>query len=427
MIESRAEEEFHELRQKFHPHHDYLNLIIPSTWFLLVGVLTTDLYFYRGDHLKRLLARLTELQPYFASASTSLEFFLALFLFIVGFSLVYVIGQIINGASALILDRLIVKKLLKYPFKIYLRRREFPEDIDDRQVFRDIVLASSYLIFCLNLIPFIFVEAAAALLTIRVTHFRSGLAKHPFYVAAVIVALLFVHFGRPSLSKPKRYPESDAKAAGHYRGFFLSHCVFLGIIGILQLVCVWSLGWTWAILLLPAINILIGLSERLVRANHDYRTPYARRFFFYARLTFTSPIYLGAKLVGYGDTPSTVIIDNVRDAIGADCGEKDLFWMSYLLVQIRGAGASQTMYHFLAMYGMVRNLCDATAFALVLSVAAFWYRWPTDHEQAAVLWCLGLCVLMYSLFLRYLYVYGAYFSKYVVRAAAFIARYQRPK
>lgn len=420
LIEQRAEEEFSELRRKFHPHHDYLNLIIPSMWFVF-GVCLHDFYFYGADHIRRVLSSVTNLRPQFASASTSLEFFLSLALFMVGLTVIYVIGQMINGLSALLLDRLIVKKLLKYPFELYQARSERPPEIDDSTLFREVVLHSSYGVFCLNLIPFIFLELVVTVFAWRVPSFTTWIQHSPWFSIVAIPILLYVHFGKPSRRKALRQPhDDDPKYAAHCAELVVYHWVMLVILAFLEFGLIVFLGWVVAILLLPAINFIVGYAERRVMKDWVYSKPYARHLYNYARACFTNPIYLAAKLVGYGDPPGRRLILNVREKIGDAYQQSDFFWISYLIVQNHGAGASQTTYHFLAQYSMARNVCNATAFVLLASVGAFWLRWPTNHELEVVWWALGLCCLMYALFARYLYLYGSYFSKYVLRTAAYI-------
>lgn len=420
VIADHAGEELHELRRKFHPHHDYLNLIIPSTW-LLFGGLVADFYFYRADHLKHILRRLLEIGPLLETASTSLEFFLALFLFVVVFSVIYVVGHMINGLSALLLDRLIVKKLLKYPFELY-QRRLTDATSDDRTLFRNAVLESSYLIFCLNLIPVMFLEVVVALFAFRVPALQPWARAHSAEIALLLLIFFYLHFGWPTFTKAKRYPEADPRAAIHYREFALYHIVFFAVFFFIEVMLIAGLGRVAAILLLPIANVIIGLSERGVRRGEEYRSDYARRFYFYLRLSFTNALYFAAKLSGYGDIPSQAIVSDARSAAGASCGNKDFFWMAYLAVQNHGGAASQTAYHFLAAYGMVRNLCNATALVLVGSVIEFWIRWPEEQGAAVVIWCVGLCFLMYALFARYLYLYASYFSKYTLRVAAHVYR-----
>lgn len=426
LAEERAEEELHELRRKFHPHHDYLNLIVPSTWFI-IGIFALEFYFYHAAHLKEVLGRLEEVQPFFASAGNSLQFFLALSLFIAGFTAIYVIGQMINGFSALVLDRTLVKKLLKYPFPLYLRRLKTPYDeIDNRGLFRAIVLESSYLVFCLNLIPVVFLELVAWLFSRRVPTFTPWLQVHGLVVAAALILLVYIHFGKPSRRKPQLYGQQTPKALAHYAEFFLYHCILLVILFIFEFLMIYLVGAVATILLLPVINAVIGLAERRAKRTGTYSTPYIGHFYDYSRICFTNAIYWAAKLTGYGDIPSTEIIRTVHSAVGPDCAENDFFWLSYLTIQNRGVGSSQTMYHFLAMYGMVRNLCNATACILMVSVAIFWLEWPSKYGQGVAVWSVSLCVLMYALFIRYLYVYGSYFSRYVLRAAAFVFRSTRP-
>ena len=419
LIADHAGEELHELRRKFHPHQDYLQLIIPSMW-LMFGLTAADFYFYRAGHLKHVLTRMVEVAPFFKSASTSLEFFLALLLFIVVFTVIYVVGQLINGVSALLIDRLIVKKLLKYPFELYQRRFNVPEhEVSDRRLFKDLVLGSSYLIYCLNLIPFVFLETVAVLFAARVPAFRDWLVAKSSITAGFLLVLFYFHLGLPTWRKPRRYPEHCSNAAEHYDAFATGHLAFFCTFYFAILYAILMFGWIWSVFGLLAVNLFIGFAERTARSDDEYSSALLRRFFFYSRLCFTNPTYFAAKLVGYGDIPSAATIRTVHAGLGSG-GSKDFFWMTYLTVQQHGGNATQTLYHYIAQYQMVRNLCNATAVMLLTSVAAFWNLWPTEHGVAVVTWTLGLCLLMYALFARYLYLYGAYFNKYAIRAAAYV-------
>jgi len=420
LMQRHAEEELAEFRRKFHPHHDYLTLIIPSTWFLF-GVITADFYFYRAAHVESVLRSVSRLQPLVATASTSLEFFLALTLFITLFSVVYVIGQMINGLSALLLDRLIVKKLLKYPFGFYRARAATPDATDDRTLFRNTVQRSSYLIYCANLIPFVFLEASASVLAYRLPT-RPWMRQHQVLVIVSALLLIIVHFGWPSARKARRQPIQNKKSLIHYDELFWCHIAVIGLLWVFLSLLLLGDGDVFFIMMLPAINVVIGVAERFIMKEWAYSAPYAEDLYCYARACFTNPIYLAAKLVGYGDPPSRSVIDAAQACADAGDSDNDLFWMTYITVQDRGGATTQTMYHFLASYSMVRNLCNATAFVVFASIVAFVVRWPITHAANMVAWTFGLCCLMYALFARYLYLYGTYFSKYVIRVAAYISR-----
>lgn len=426
LAKEHAEEELHELRRKFHPHHDYLNLIIPSTWYL-IGLFAVEFYFYHAQHLVSSLKRMTEVEPYFSSSSTSLQFFLALSLFIAGFTIIYVIGQLINGFSALVLDRTIVKKLLKYPFTLYEYKLHSALSDDNANLLRRAMMQASYTVFCLNLIPVVFLELVAFMFATRVITFETWVSAHYNVTALLLALLVWAHFGRPSRSKAARYTLKASRGdIMTYNILFKVHMLGLATVYLSLYLSLVYRGQVGALLVLPAINAAIVLSERYLVTESRKALRRRTRLLTYAKACFTNPIYFAAKLTGYGDMPSTALIRAVRSGIGSDSDSKDFFWMTYLTIQNRGLGSSQTVYHFLAMYGMVRNICNATAFVLMSSVAVFWVEWPLNHGQGVVVWSVGLCVLMYALFARYLYVYGAYFSKYVLRSGAFILRASSP-
>lgn len=346
------------------------------------------------------------------------------FLVIVVFTLIYALGQLLNGFSALVLDRLVVKKLLKYPFNLYLRRLRTPASRSDHEILRESMLESSYAIFCLNLVPVFFMELIVTAFSFRLGELPAYLvsysAKHPIIEGAALsvgaTLLVYLHFGRPSRSRARRYYDSSVLADDILQRFYQRHwTLVLLLIGLVSSL-LWR-GLIWSVLLLPALNIFIGLVERY--APRPLFLAQLNEFLNYMKACFANPIYFAANLVGYGDLPSPPLIRMVRDEFTPDIDPKDFFWLAYLKIQNRGEGASQTAYHCLATYGMVRNLCNSTAFALTLSVGFFLLRWPVGHGPAVVVWTLTLCGLVYALFARYVYVYGPYFSKYVLRAAAF--------
>jgi hypothetical protein len=63
------------------------------------------------DHGREVQRRLYE-------PSTGVDVVIALILAVVIFNVVYVLGQLLNGVAAVVLDRVIVKKLLQYPFAL---------------------------------------------------------------------------------------------------------------------------------------------------------------------------------------------------------------------------------------------------------------------------------------------------------------------
>jgi len=230
-------------------------------------------------------------------------------------------------------------------------------------------------------------------------------------VVVIVLFLVYIHFGWPSRTRVRRYFGRKAFSEARLKNLWWSHCIFVLSLSILELILVLQ-NCIGGILLLPMLNFVIGLHDRRARKRAE-----DKEVIKYLRACFANPIYFAANIVGYGDFPSKPLIRVVRDEFIAE--DKDFFWLTYLSVQNRNEGSSQTVYHFLAMYGMVRNLCNATAFAIVLSVGFFGLDWPNGQGPAVIVWTGVLCALMYALFARYLYVYGPYFTKYLLRAAAY--------
>jgi len=384
-----------------------------------------DIYFYNSEHIRDGFRRVKELAPSIPSVGTGLEFFAALFLVIVAFTLIYALGQLLNGFSALVLDRLVVKKLLKYPFNLYLRRLEAPSARSDHDILRDAMLESSYAIFCLNLVPLVFMELIVIAFSFRLSELPAYLiiysARHPILESSLLslgaAFLVYLHFGRPSRTRARRYYNRRVLSDAQLRSFNRQHWALVLLLVSLISLSLWR-GEIWIILLLPLLNSVVGLVERYAPRRLTQKILLGP-FLKYMKACFANPIYFAANLVGYSDLPSAQLIRMVKDEFVEQIDPKDFFWVAYLKIQNRGEGASQTAYHFLATYGMVRNLCNSTAFALTLSVGFFLMKWPLGHGPSVVAWTLTQSGLVYALFARYLYVYGPYFSKYVLRAAAF--------
>jgi len=443
-IESAVGAHLEDVQKKFHPHHDYLSFVIPSAWFL-VGLVILDFRFYDSAIILLYLKRIEEFRSHLQNLSTSLEFFLALVLFVATFSTAYVLGQILNGISALAIDRFVVKKVLKYPFELYRERyRRPPSEIDTHRLFHSLVLQSSYLAVLTTLFPLLAAEAAAIIIAMRHPSARWWFSSHPWITTFVAIATMGLHLGLPSQrflryatnrtetqqdlqtpAPPKTISRSvlkflDRITPEQYPSFFWTHVIvflFASLTSTIlllhgQVVCV-------IVTLLGYNSILLAIDRSFKKHHNETGLPSLEKLLFYVRLTFADLATFAANLVGYGETPSTKLIGSLLDSMDPDCHEKDFFWLTYLIVQNEGGGSLPTTYHFLSNYGMVRNLCSSTICLAVASAAAFASNWPLGKGSHAALWILVLFILAYSLFARFLYLYSSYFSKYVLRSAAF--------
>jgi hypothetical protein len=342
----------------------------------------------------------------------ALEVLFAIILFIVGFNVVFVLGHLLNSISALVLDRWVVKKLLGYPFELYQYAADHPDET--ASYFRSRVAGASYFVYLVNLVPLILIELVLAY---RAEGLMASIERRWYLATAVAIVLTLFHFGVPFYGYRTVREQFTSRAA---RWVGILHVVF----NLLTAVGLYSLlrhHQQFAIPVLILVNLLIGAVDRICsqweRLQKRGTVRITQR---YLRSTFINPIYSAAKLVSYAKTPAPEVIKKAQELAGPL--KEDFFWSCYLLTQSNAPVAFTSIYHFLALYGMSRNLCNATFAIWVWSVISFLFRSPHPVDASVIIWSVALAGLTYVFFFRFLYFYASYFSRYVVRVAAVAQR-----
>jgi hypothetical protein len=426
MIEKTIEDQGREVQRRLYAHHDYFGNIIPSSWFL-TGAMVGAFVFYRRSLATSLLSVRTFLVP-LGEPSTAVDVVIAITLAILLFNLVYITGQLLNGVGSVVLDRLIVKKLLHYPFTLYeLKWKNRDAMKTDTEIFREAMVDATYAVFCVNLVPVVFFEFALVAFGRQNPHAGSWVQRNPVLVLFLSILLVIVHFGVPSIRKAREVclklgdPTAVTElVVGHVAVILISAVTIASFLVLL--------GWSSILLILPAANFAMAFGDRrmLLKFGSAYRSQNMKRVFVYARRTFVNPAYFAAKIVGYGSSPTTDLLGKAFIDAKYDSHANDFYWMCQLRLENDAPRSYDTAYHGMAMYTMNRNLCNATAFIVILSLVAFYVRWPQGVRHSALIWVAGLCVLTYAFFVRYLYLFSGLYSKYVVRTAAFLSDRKTP-
>lgn len=427
MFENTLEDKGREVQRRLYAHHDYFGNIIPSSWFLL-GSLTGAFVFYRHELGVAFLRLKAFLQP-LGEPSTGVEVVMAIMLAIAAFNVVYVVGQLLNGVAAVLLDRVIVKKLLQYPFTLYeMKWNNRDANLPDGQLFRDAVTKASYAVFCVNLAPVVFFELALVAFGRVNPHAGSWVQRHPTGTVFLSLVLVMVHFGIPSVRKARQVCGEGIETQTMRLELIWGHVTLIVISTAIVSIAISARGQTESILLLPLANVAMAIADRklLLKYGAGYRSNEMRHVFVYARRTFFNPAYFAAKLVGYGTTPAAELLGKAIAEAKYDSRANDFYWMCQLRLENDAPRSYDTAYHGMAMYTMNRNLANATAFVTIASLVAFYAKWPNGIRYLALAWVGILCVLCYIFFVRYLYLFSGLYSKYVVRTAAFLADRQKP-
>jgi len=418
VFERAIEEEGRDVQRRLFAHHDYFGNVIPSSWFV-VGCAVGMFVFYRPELAVAVLSLKSFLRP-LGEPSTGVDVVIAVVLAVATFNLIYILGQLLNGVAAVVLDRVIVKKLLKYPFTLYeLKWLNRDTNKADTLILREAMLDATYGVFCVNLVPPVFFELALVAFGRENPYPGSWVQLHPLSTIALSVVLVVTHVGLPSLRKAKESCEGSAAAKTMYLELFYGHIIAIVVVATAIGAAIAFGGYTWVVLILPVANIVVAACDRhmLTKYGPKYTSDGMRRVFLYLRRSFLNPSYFAAKLVGYSASPDATLIGKAFSEARYDSRANDFYWMCQLRLENDAPRSYDTAYHGMAMYTMNRNLCNSTAF---VAVAAFYIRWPEGARYSALVWVATLCAFTYMFFIRYLYLFSGLYSKYVVRAAAFL-------
>jgi len=421
MLERALEEHSLEVRRRLFAHQDYFGNIIPSSWFVL-GTLTGAFVFYQNQ-LQGVAKAVREFIEPFGEPSTGVDIFLAVVLLMAAFNVIYILGQLLNGLAAILLDRIILKKLLQYPFTLYeLKWTSRHLAKLDSALFRDAMLNASYGVFCVNLIPVVFFELSLLAFALQNPRTDSWVHDHEIRSLISSAVLVVIHFGIPSISKARDVCRSTLDAKDMTVQLVIGHILLIVVGAVILAMAVVANGFTWFILLLPIANFAMALGDRKMVKQYGmlYKTPAMRCVFMYARRTFVNPAYFAAKLVGYGSGPAAELIGKALQAARYGSAANDFYWMCQLRVENDAPRTYDTAYHGMAMYTMNRNLCNATAIVIVISLIEYYIHWPDNYRHMPLFWIAALCVITYAFFIRFLYLFSGAYSKYIIRAAAFV-------
>jgi hypothetical protein len=422
MLDRVAASEVGSTIKRLYGHYDYFGYVIPVTW-LLVGWFAAERYLFDSSPVPNPL-KLTN--DWFssreaASIGTAGGVVVGVLGLVLLFNLSYALGHIINSLSALLLDRVVVKKYLHYPTVLYERKCEQDATHDEHTLFRIAVVGgTSYFVSCLNLAVWLPLEIVLGVWLAS----RNGAnwsSHHAVLICLAILVIVFLHLGVPGAQRA-RLLDPDEKSRGWYGEAASIHATAVLLIAFLVAYWfVWSRS-AWVLAALPGLNLALILVERKRRdASGEYSTVATKRFFLYMRSTLVAPLYFIAVAVGYGRSPSEDVLRRARDSVLGKSFGSDFFWLCYIRLINRAPLSYPTAYHFLSLYGMNRNLAAATGTLLAYIAVHFAVHRPLAVGDgailivASVLWGLSLVF-----FARYLYMYAGYFSKYIVRVAAWI-------
>jgi len=410
-------------------HYDYFGYIIPSTYFI-VSIALIDIWLYPKDNYWYGVAILLKKYAFDTTLNTGFTFLFGIIALILLFNIIYTLGHFLNGISALVLDRSVTRKLLHYPSEIYhlYASRNGPSSSHD--AFHSLVSSASYSVLSLNLIPVIVGELAIVGYCARDLHrtprwiLVNALSTEALLLAIYLILLVLsiLHLGFP-LTPRRRIGSGKGKRflAVSIRAAFI-HSTFVFVLpALVEWLIITHLD-LWYILIFPGINILVITMERIRKSDGDNAVVTLTIRLLRAR--FVNLFYWFANIAGYGDAPAKDVIDSVEQEIGQNIGTcpSEYYWACSIAAEKAAGHSYNTAYHFLSMYGMNRNLANATNVTILYSVVRIFLKQPA-HEPAEILIMLSI-LLAFSIafFIRYLYLYGAYYSKYLFRHAFFVMR-----
>lgn len=116
----------------------------------------------------------------------------------------------------------------------------------------------------------------------------------------------------------------------------------------------------------------------------------------------------------------------MRDRYSLEPGRwgSDAYWMSYLRVRTAGRSIADLADNWLRLYSFARNL--ATAFYIAFLYGYFVLAWNQFHSlgtgagRITILIPVAFLVGAFLMLSRYYYLYASYYTKYLIRAVAFL-------
>ncbi len=421
MLDRVAATSASETGKKLFAHYDYFGYVIPMTWFLFLFVYIERVLFQQGPLLALWDRFTTQLADFLKDKSTPLQIVVSVAVLLLAFNLMYILGHVLNGISALFLDRLLVKKYLKYPTELYLRKMTSPASADSAIVRRAAIESSYSLTAFLNIGPLVLLELVGFLVTVRRPDLVQLSLLHTNLIAVAVAVLLRLHCGWPSMRAARVDEEGDY--VHQYALLRKWHAVFLLWLFLLLYTAVLAFHSYWPLAVLPILNLILAFMDKALREGVDYRSKIIEKHFLYLRCTFQSWVYFCAQLSGYGHMPSRETLGAALSTVGASRSTpSDFWWLSSICLENLAPRSHPTAYHFMSLSGMNRNLCGSTLLAIGHFLGLYCAE-RGHHVNAAGFTAFLLVMLSLALLflLRYLYLYSGYYSKFVVRVAAFLA------
>lgn len=425
MLDRLAVSSLGDTHKKLYAHYDYFGYVIPAVWFL-VGSLIVELQFARESPIDRLLDETFAFLGEVADLkSVAFELVVAIAVLLLLFNLIYITGHLLNSTSALLMDRSIVKKILKYPFKLWLLRDELRSAgkgfarADDHKLFAWAVLDTSYFLTAsANLFPWVVIEFGLVFYSFRQDHGQIHWAYSVAGATFLVGVLTYLHLGAPT----RRAERLDLREEfGSFREIRILHGVLLILVVSLVTAAVLVFESLAPLLALVTLSALIVAGDRRMRREREYSRGSAKKFYFYLRSSFPNWIYFVANLVDYGSMPSRSVLTKAKACTGkCDGSSSDFFWLAYINLENRAPASFPAAYHFLSMYGMNRNLSTATGFILIHTGLSYFFNRLIAADAEVFVWVCTLLAFSLLFFVRYLYLYSGYYSKYIVRAAAYL-------
>ena len=427
MLDRTISNSLAEARKKIYAHYDYFGYIIPSSWFIS-GVVIFELLFIEKSYISTLYDNIFSFLKNFSSLkSTSLELVLSILFLVILFNLIYVIGHMINGFSALLFDRLIVKKYLKYPFYLYQQKlNSYPANESDHSIFRREVTNASYaLTGFVNNAPIYALELIFFLLLRKTQITQTQLVDSLPLLFIFLASLIVLHFGIPSKRILKVVPKSKSNQYQKYLNFHIMTFILLLLV-ITTIIHI--TGNLTSFLIIPLISISVIIINRIFRKKIDTMDGTLYEFFGYLSTTAVNWVYFLAVLVGYGSMPSRAVIKDASKLIGRiENSSSDFFWLTYIHLENIATSSYPAAYSFLSMYGMNRNLCNSSVLIVIYSIYSLSFRSLIYNNSSIVIWLSLFSLFIIVFFARYLYLYSSYYSQYTLRVSAFINRNSNKK
>lgn len=190
----------------------------------------------------------------------------------------------------------------------------------------------------------------------------------------------------------------------------------------------------WPIIIVPLlISLLLVFFERHLPQPSSTPTPrkgliaqtlveLPGRLVSYVKGIQISYFYWFAIIAGYGTPPGRQVLDRAKERLGYEGENTELYWAASVEADEVGGLSWASQNHFLNMYEMNRNLCNACFLLIPSAIIRMIISAPSQVSMLMIYWG-GLLAFVSAVFLvRYFYIYSGYYSKHLLRLAAYRAQ-----